>query len=76
MSDKNLSKPLFNNVLDFKAAKTIKEKTGVGKAIKLDTTPESPEMIKHENEAMALANPPKQKKSLLDKFGEKIGLFE
>ena len=76
MSENNLSKPLFNNVLDLGASRTIKQKTGVGKAIKLDTTPESPEMIKHENEAMALANPPKPKKSLLDKFGEKIGLFE
>ena len=72
----NLSKPLFNNVLDLGASRVIKQKTGVGKAIKLDTTPDSPEMIKHENEAMALANPPVQKKSMLEKFGRAIGVWE
>ena len=64
------------NVFDLAASRKVKAKTGVGKAIKLDTTPESPEMEKHINEAMALANPVPKKKTLLDKFGEKLGLFE
>ena len=72
----NLSKPLFNNVLDLGASRKVKEITGQAKAVRLDTTPESPEMEKHINEAMALANPVPKKKTLLDKFGEKLGLFE
>ena len=81
MSDKNLSTSQFsgflgNRVLDLEATRKVKAKTGQVKAIPMSTTPDSPEMIKHENEAMALANPVPKKKTLLDKFGEKIGLFE
>ena len=72
----NLSKPLFNNVLDLGASRKVKEITGQAKAVRLDTTPESPEMEKHINEAMALANPPVQKKSMLEKFGRAIGVWE
>lgn len=74
MSENNLSKALFGNrVLDFEASRKVKAKTGQVKAIPLDTTPESPEMEKHINEAMALANPVKPKKSLLDKGLDKLG---
>ena len=62
-------------VLDFQAAKMVKERTGRAAAIQKSMTPDSPELIKHENEAMALANPVKKKKSLADKYHEKMGKF-
>ena len=67
---------LGNRVLDFNASRKVKAKTGQVKAIPLDTTPNSPELERHISEAMALANPVQKKKSMLDKFGEKLGLFE
>ena len=81
MSEKNISKSQFsgflgNRVLDFNASKMVKARTGVTKSIPFSTMPDSPEMIKHENEAMALANPPVQKKSMLEKFGRAIGVWE
>ena len=54
-------------VLDFQAAKMVKERTGRAAAIQKSMTPDSPELIKHENEAMALGNPVPKKKSLFDK---------
>ena len=80
MSENNISKKQFsgflgNRVLDFNASKAVKAKTGVSKAIPM-TTPETPEFTKHANEAMAMGNPPKQKKSMLEKFGRAIGVWE
>ena len=81
MSEKNISKSQFsgflgNRVLDFNASKMVKARTGVTKSIPFSTTPDSPEMIKHENEAMALANPPKKKTPLIEKFGRAMGVWE
>ena len=55
-------------VLDFQAAKMVKERTGRAAAIQKSMTPESPEMIKHENEAMAMGNPVPKKKSFEEKL--------
>lgn len=62
-------------VLDFQAAKVMKAKTGRAVAIQRSMTPDSPEMIKHENEAMAVGNPLPKKKSLVDKYYSKMGKF-
>lgn len=71
----NLNSNQFKNVLDLGASRMIKQRTGQAKAVRMNT-PESPELQKHIDEALAMGNPPKQKKSLLDKFGDKLGLFE
>ena len=81
MSQKNISSSQFkgflgNRVLDLNATRMVKARTGVTKAIPLASTPDSPEMIKHENEAMALGNPLPKKKSMLEKFGRAIGVWE
>lgn len=55
-------------VLDFQAAKMVKERTGRAVAIQKSMKPDSPEMIKHENEAMAMGNPVPRKQSLSDKI--------
>ena len=58
-------------VLDFQAAKMVKERTGRAAAIEKPMTPDSPELIAHENKAMELGNPvpqAPQKKSLVDKL--------
>ena len=71
MSENNLSKPLFNNVLDFGAAKTIKEKTGIGKAVKVDGgEPISASTQKHIDDMLELNKPPK--KSLVQKYTDKM----
>lgn len=64
----------FNNVLDLDASRKVKQATGKAVPIKKNTTPDSPEMIKHENEAMALANPVPVKKSKFDKVMDYLGL--
>ena len=71
----SLSNNQFKNVLDFQASKMVKERTGHTKAFHM-STPDSPEMIKHENEAMALGNPLPKKKSLIEKFGRAMGVWE
>ena len=81
MSENNISKSQFsgflgNRVLDFNASKMVKARTGVTKSIPLSTAPDNPALTKHEDEAMALANPPVQKKSMLEKFGRAIGVWE
>lgn len=63
----------FDNVLNLDASRKVKEKTGRGVPIKM-TAPESPELIKHEDEAMALGNPVPKKKSTFDKAMEYLGL--
>lgn len=69
----NLSRQ-FDNVYDLGASRAIKEKTGQGVAVR-KSAPESPELIKHENEAMAMGNPaPAPKKSRFDKTMEYLGL--
>lgn len=62
-------------VLDFQAAKFMKERTGRAAAIPHTTEPDSPALIKHENEAMAQGNPVKKKQSLKDKYYTKMGQF-
>lgn len=74
-----LSQPQFK-VYDFNAAKMVKARTGRAAAIQVNNTPDSPEMTKHEDEAMALGNPLPKKQSFGDKVYNKInnalGLFE
>lgn len=70
----NLSSHQFK-VLDFNAAKRVKEATGRAAAIPM-TTSESPEFEQHANEAMALGNPPKPKKSLFRKAADYLGIVE
>jgi hypothetical protein len=40
----------------------------------MSNTPDSPAMIKHENEAMAMGNPVPQKKSMYNKAMSYLGL--
>ena len=68
-----LSNQEFNNVYDLSASRKVKAATGQGRAI-LTTTPDSKEMTKHEDEAMALGNPVKKKKSLYNKTMEYLGI--
>ena len=71
-----LSNNQFKNVYNLSASRDIKKRTGVGTGVKM-SAPDSPEMIKHENEAMAIANP---KKSRMQKIGyaikDTLGLTE
>ena len=71
-----ISNNQFKNVYNLAAARDIKKRTGQGVAVRM-TAPDSPEMIKHENEAMAIANP---KKSKMQKVGyaikDALGLTE
>lgn len=71
----NLNNNQFKNVLDLGASRIIKQRTGQAKAIRVNT-PESPELAKHIDEALAVGNPPKKKDSMLEKFGKKIGIIE
>ena len=70
-----LSKNQFDRVLDLDAARITKQR--FGKAQRVSHTPDSPELTKHENEAMKVGNP---KQSIvtkgLDKLGKSLGLFE
>ena len=80
MSENNISKKQFsgflgNRVLDFNATKMIKARTGVTKAIPADTgEPLSESSEKHIQDMLKL-NAPK-KKSMLEKFGRAIGVWE
>ena len=71
-----LSNNQFKNVYNLGASRAVKKRTGQGMAIKM-SAPDSPEMIKHENEAMAIANP---KKTRMQKLGyavkDMLGLTE
>lgn len=59
----------FDNVLDLDASRAIKERTGVSMPVKV-SAPDTPEMVKHEKQAMSLGNP---KQSLMDKATTKLG---
>jgi hypothetical protein len=62
-------------VYDFNAAKMVKNRTGRAAAIPMSRTPDSPAMIKHENEAMAMGNPaPAKKPSMYSKVVNYLGL--
>ena len=61
-------------VYDFNAAKMVKARTGRAAAVQMSNTPDSPAMIKHENEAMAMGNPVPQKKSMYNKAMSYLGL--
>lgn len=70
----NLGKQ-FDNVYDLAASRKVKKITGRGVPIRKISGPDSPSMIKHENEAMAMGNPaPAPKKSLFDRTMEYLGL--
>ena len=56
------------NVLDLQASRKVKQRTGRAVPIPLSNRPDSPEMTKHENEALALGNPLPPKRSLSDKI--------
>ena len=75
----NLSNNQFRNVYDFNAAKAVKARTGQAIAMR-PSAPDSPSMIKHENEAMAMGNPIPKKKSLIakgmDALAKGLGLTE
>lgn len=65
----------FDNVLNLDASRKVKEKTGRAVPIRMTSGEDSPEMTKHEDEAMALGNPePEKKKSGYDKVMEYLGL--
>lgn len=64
----------FDNVLDLDASRKVKKATGKAVPIRKSSTPDSPEMTKHENEAMALGNPETVKKSKFDKVMDYLGL--
>lgn len=70
----NLSNNQFKNVYDLSASRKVKQATGQSAAIRM-SAPSSPEMIKHEDEAMAMGNPVKKKQSLSDKVYGKVGKF-
>ena len=68
-----LSNSEFKNVYDLGASRKVKEATGQGRGIRV-TTPDSPEMTKHEDEALAIHKEPEKKKSAYDKAMEYLGL--
>ena len=53
-------------------AKKVKQATGRAAAIQVGT-PESADFAKHADEAMAMGNPVKKKKSVMDKVYTKVG---
>jgi hypothetical protein len=59
-------------VIDFGAYKQSKERTGKGQRV--SSTPDSPELTKHEDEAMAVGNPTPKKKSTYSKVINYLGL--
>ena len=69
----NLSNNQFK-VYDFNAAKAVKNKTGRAAAIPVDNSHYSPELKKHDDEAMALGNPVATKPSLYSKTMSYLGL--
>lgn len=71
----NLSNEQFK-VYDFNAAKIVKNRTGRAAAIQVSRTPDSPEMTKHEDEAMAIHNKPAKPDSKLTKAAKLIGLLD
>ena len=69
-----LSNNQFKNVYNLSASRDIKKRTGVGTGVKM-TAPDSPAMIKHENEAMALGNPKKSRfEKVMGKVSYALGL--
>jgi hypothetical protein len=64
----------FDNVLDLSASRKIKEKTGQAVPVKKTSGDDSPSLIKHENEAMALGNPVPKKKSTIERVTDYLGL--
>ena len=67
----NLSDNQFKNVLDLDASRAIKKRTGVSMPVRL-SEPDSPEMTKHENQAMKVGNPNQR---LSDRLLSPIGTF-
>ena len=68
-----LSKNQFDRVLDLDAARITKQR--FGKAQRVSHTPDSPELTKHENEAMALGNPKKSRfQKVMGKVSYALGL--
>ena len=67
----SLSNGQFKNVYDLAASREIKKRTGVATGVRM-TRPDSPEMVKHEDEAMSMGNPTPKKRSLGDKVLNKI----
>lgn len=63
-----------NNVYDLAASRIVKEKTGQTVPIK-NSTPDSPSLIKHENEAMKLGNPKRTVKSSIKKGAENVSKY-
>jgi hypothetical protein len=66
-------------VYDFEAAKNMKKRTGRAVAWQKDPVPDSPELTKHEDEAMAVHNEPAKPKkpdSNLTKAAKFIGLMD
>jgi hypothetical protein len=61
-------------VYDFNAAKAVKNSTGRAAAIPVDNDHYSPELKKHDDEAMALGNPVSTKPSLYSKTMSYLGL--
>ena len=70
-----LSQPQFNNVYDLAASRKVKQRTGVTTGVKVGT--DSPELTRHEDQAVAMGNPQKTK---MQKIGyaikDALGLTE
>lgn len=69
----SLSNNQFKNVYDLGKSRAVKKRTGVGTGIKVSAK-DSPEMVKHENEAIATGNSWRPKQSLGNKILNYIGL--
>ena len=63
-----LSNSEFSNVYDLAASRKVKERTGVTTGVKIGK--DSPELTKHENEALSFH--PKPKKNRMKNLGNKI----
>ena len=64
----------FNNVYDLSASRAVKQKTGQAVPIKQTSEDDSPSLIKHEDEAMAMGNPVPTKTSKLNHITNYLGL--
>ena len=60
-----------NNVYDLGASRIVKQRTGVSMPIKL-SAPDSPSMVKHEDQAMKAGNPKSTIKSTIKKGAEAV----
>ena len=63
-------------VIDLSATRRVKERTGQTVPIPLNRGKDSPEMTKHEDEAIAMSRPIEKRKSAFDKAMDYLGLSD